>query len=205
MDDKLQKLTDRLYREGVEKGEEEGESIVAAAGVRADEIVAGARKEAEEIIASAKKSAKELKERVESEIRLSGMQAIRTFKKEIEDVIVAEALDENLSEAMNDLGNIEDYVKTVIQNWHPERTESPTLELLLPEKRRKELEEWFKSEVGKVMAEGIDIRFHKNIKGGFQIASIEGGYRINLTDEDFLEFFKHYLKPRTRELLFGEG
>lgn len=205
MDDKLQKLTDRLYQEGVEKGEEKGLQLIAEAGERADAIIAGARKEAEGIIASAKKSASELKERVASEIRLSGMQAIRTFKKEIEDVIVAEALDENLSEAMNDLGNIEDYVKTVIQNWHPERTESPTLELLLPEKRRKELEEWFRSEVGRVMSEGIDIRFHKNIKGGFQIASIEGGYRINLTDEDFLEFFKHYLKPRARELLFGEG
>ena len=204
MDNKLQELTDRLYQEGVEKGEEKGGEIVAEADERADAIVAGARKDAEEIIASAKKSASAVKERIEAEIRLSGRQAIRTFKKEIEDVIVAEALDENLSAAMNDLGNIEDFVRIVIQNWHPERTESPTLELLLPEKRREELEEWFRSEAGRAMAEGIDIKFHKNIKGGFQIASIEGGYRINLTDEDFLEFFKHYLKPRTRELLFGE-
>lgn len=204
MDNKLQELTDRLYEEGVEKGEGRAGEIVAEASDRADTIVAGARRDAEEILAAAQKSANELKKRIEGEIRLAGRQAIRTFKKEIEDVIVAEALDENLSVAMNDLGNIEDYVRIVIQNWHPERTESPTLELLLPEKRKEELEEWFRSEVGRVMAEGIDIRFHKNIKGGFQIASLEGGYRINLTDDDFLEFFKHYLKPRTRKLLFGE-
>lgn len=204
MENRLQDLTDKIYEEGIEKGKQKADELVAQAEEKAQSIINNAKNEAETIIASAQKSANELKERTEAEVRLAGRQAMRTFKKEIEDIIVAEVLDKDLTASMNDLGNIENYVKEVIKSWHPEKTESPSLELLLPEKRREELEKWFKTEIGKALKSGITIDFHKKIKGGFQIKSKEGGYRINLTDEDFLEFFKEYLKPRARELLFGE-
>jgi len=204
MDEKLKQLTEKLYKEGVEKGEEKAREIIEEAEERASWIIAEARKKADDIVADSKKNAHELKTRVEAEVRLSERQAMRTFKKEIEDVIVAGALDKELSAALNDPLNIEDFVAEVIRHWHPEHTESPSLELLLPEKRRKELEAWFRTKAGKALSEGIEVKFHENIKGGFQIASIEGGYRINLTDEDFNEFFKQYLRPRTREILFGE-
>lgn len=204
MDDKLKKLTERLYKDGLEKGEERAEEIIREAEERSKSIISDARRKAEDIMADSRKKADDLRKKVESEIRISERQALRSFKKEIEDLIIAEALDKNLSSTMNDLGNIEDFVLTVIKNWHPESTEYPSLELLLPEKRKEELVAWFKTEVSKVMAKGIEIKFHAKVKGGFQIASKEGGYRINLTDEDFSEFFKQYLRPRTRELLFGE-
>jgi len=204
MENRLQDLTDKIYEEGVEKGRKDADEIIARAREKAEQIISDAKNESEQVLSSAQKSAARLKEKTEAEIRLAGLQAMRTFKKEIEDIIVAESLDENLTTSMNDIENIEAYVREVIKNWHPEKTESPSLELLLPEKRREELEKWFKAEIGKVLKNGITINFHKKIKGGFQIKSKEGGYRINLTDEDFLEFFKEYLKPRARELLFGE-
>ena len=204
MDNKIQNLTDKLYREGVEKGDARAKELIQEAEERADWIIKEAKKKAKDIIADSRKSGDELKARVEAEIRLAERQAMRTFKKEIEDVIVAEALDKELDAAMNEPLNIEDFVAELIRHWHPEHTDSPSLELLLPEKRKDELEAWFRSKAGRALSEGIDVKFHENIKGGFQIASIDGGYRINLTDEDFNEFFKQYLRPRTRKLLFGE-
>ena len=204
MENRLQDLTEKICEEGIEKGRKKAEEIIAEAQTKAAEIIATAKTEAQTITTAAKRGAAELTERTEAEVRLAGRQAMRTFKKEIEDIIVSEVLDKDLTSAMNDLENIEYYVREVIKNWHPEKTESPGLELLLPEKRREELESWFKTEIGKALRKGITVSFHKNVKGGFQIKSIEGGYRINLTDEDFLEFFKDYLKPRARELLFGE-
>jgi len=205
MENRLQDLTEKICQEGIEKGREKAEEIIGEARTKAEKIIESAKDEAQALMAAAKKSAAELTERTEAEVRLAGRQAMRTFKKEIEDIIVSEVIDKDLTAAMNDLENIEYYVREVIKNWHPEKTESPGLELLLPEKRREELEKWFKTEIGKALKKGIRVSFHKKVKGGFQIKSIEGGYRINLTDEDFLEFFKDYLKPRARELLFGES
>ena len=39
MQNKLQELTDKLYNEGLSKGKQEGEDILAKAKVQADEIV----------------------------------------------------------------------------------------------------------------------------------------------------------------------
>lgn len=46
--EKIQELTDKLYREGVEKGNAEGMRLVEKAKAEADKLVADARKEADE-------------------------------------------------------------------------------------------------------------------------------------------------------------
>ena len=48
--EKIQELTDKLYREGVEKGNAEGMRLVEKAKAEADKLVADARKEADEIV-----------------------------------------------------------------------------------------------------------------------------------------------------------
>ena len=50
MDNKLQELTDRLYKEGLSKGKEEGEAILAEASRKAEEIIAAAKKEADAVL-----------------------------------------------------------------------------------------------------------------------------------------------------------
>ena len=51
MENKIQALTDKIYREGVEKGNEEAQRIVSEAKKQAQQMIDEARKEAETIIA----------------------------------------------------------------------------------------------------------------------------------------------------------
>ena len=60
MENKIQELTDKIYSEGVEKGNEEAQRLISSARKEAAKIVEDARKEAESILAVARKSAKEL-------------------------------------------------------------------------------------------------------------------------------------------------
>ena len=48
MDAKIQELTDKIYREGVEKGNEEAGRIIAEAKAEEQNMLRNARKEAEE-------------------------------------------------------------------------------------------------------------------------------------------------------------
>ena len=50
MDNKLQELTDRLYKEGLSKGKEEGEAILAEASRKAEEIIASAKKKTDPVL-----------------------------------------------------------------------------------------------------------------------------------------------------------
>ena len=51
MENKIQELTDKIYREGVEKGNEEARKLVLEAQTEAKKIVDEAHKEAEQILA----------------------------------------------------------------------------------------------------------------------------------------------------------
>ena len=44
MGNKLQELTDKLYNEGLSKGKEEGEALLAKANEQAEMIISNARK-----------------------------------------------------------------------------------------------------------------------------------------------------------------
>ena len=57
MENKIQELTDKLYREGVEKGNAEAEKIIAAAKEQAQQILKEAQEQAEEIQVKAEKKA----------------------------------------------------------------------------------------------------------------------------------------------------
>ena len=83
MENKIQELTDKIYREGVEKGNEEARRLIANAQEEAKKIVEDAHKEAESIIASSRKSADELTENTKSELKLFAGQAVNALKSEI--------------------------------------------------------------------------------------------------------------------------
>ena len=57
MSNKLQELTERLYQEGLSKGKEEGEQLLARAREEAGRIVEEARRQAAGIVADAQKQA----------------------------------------------------------------------------------------------------------------------------------------------------
>ena len=70
MENKIQELTDKIYREGVEKGNEEAQRLVSEAQAQAEKLIEDAKKQAESILAEAKKSADELNENTKSELKL---------------------------------------------------------------------------------------------------------------------------------------
>ena len=76
MQSKLQELTEKIFQEGVEKGNAEAQQIVENAKAEANSIIEKAKKDAAEILEDAKKKATETKTNTESEIKLSGKQAI---------------------------------------------------------------------------------------------------------------------------------
>lgn len=204
MEQKIVELTEKIYKEGVEKGEEQKKSIIEAAKKEAGKIKENAKKDEKKIIADAEAKAEEMKRNAESEIKLSSQQAISALKQQILDVLMVKAVDENISANLSSPDVIKDLLATIVKNWKINENEVPSLEILLPENSRAKLEKKLEDSLRKIMKKGITITFSKNIKGGFQIGPKDGTFKISLTDEDFIEFFKEYLRPKTRTFLFGE-
>jgi V/A-type H+-transporting ATPase subunit E len=204
MEQKIQELTDKIYQEGVEKGELRARQLVVDAESKAASIVADAKIQAEKLLSAAQNNAAELKRNTESELRLSGLQAVSAVKQQVLNLVSAKVIEDSVSSSFSDPATVKEFVASVLQNWKFAEGESPRLEVLLPLHKQEELKLSFEKSASSLLDKGIELNFSKNIKAGFRIGPVNGTYRISLTDEDFHEFFKEYLRPRTRQYLFGE-
>ena len=198
--DKLQELTRQLYNEGLSKGKEEGEAILAQAKAQADEIVKNAQAQAASIIEKAQKEAADYKVKVEGDVKMASVQALQATRAGIENLIVAKAT-EPVKEALSEEAFLKEVITAVAQRFSTQ--ESTDLTLVLPEKLQKNLEPFVKAELAKTIGKEVEASFSKKMGGGFKIGPKDGSYFISLTEESFRELIGEYLRPTTKKILFG--
>ncbi len=198
--DKLQELTQKLYNEGLSKGKEEGEAILAKAQAQAQEIVAKAQEEAKAIIEKAQKEAADYKVKVEGDVKMASTQALQATKAGIESLIVAKAV-EPVKNALTQETYLKEIITAVAKNFSAQ--ESTDLSLVLPEKLQKSLEPFITAELTKTLGKGVETTFSKKVNAGFKIGPKDGSYFIDLTDEAFQALIGEYLRPATKKILFG--
>ena len=201
MQNKLQELTDKLYKEGLSKGKQEGEELLAKAKVQADEIVAKAKAEADAILAAANKEAEDLKTKVQGDLKMAASQSVAATKQDIETLVVAKMTETEVKKALTSAEFVKEVILAVAKGFN---TEEPTdLELVLPESLKAELEPFVKNEMTKVLNAGVQASFTKKVAGGFTIGPKDGGYFISFTEETFNALISEYLRPATKKILFG--
>ncbi|MDX9770010.1 MAG: hypothetical protein RBT19_06590 [Tenuifilaceae bacterium] len=201
MQNKLQELTEKIYKEGLTKGTEEANQLVNKAKEDAAKIVADAKKQAEQILAQAKKEAEDLKKNVDTEVAISTRQVVSGLKQDISNIIEAKVIEKPITEALMDVDFVKSIIEVAIKNWNPESTQRVSLQVLVPEKNEKELSEFVKSKVISSLNQELAVTADKNIKYGFKIGPSDGSYLISFTEKDFDNLFKEYMRPRILELL----
>ena len=199
--DKLQELTQKLYDEGLAKGKQEGEAVLQKAVEEAGSIVKKAQEEAEAILAKARKEADDFKVKVEGDVKMASMQALQATRADIENLVIAKAVNEPVAKALSSEEYIKGIITAVAQKFSAE--EPADLSLVLPESLKAGLEPFVKNELGKLLGKGVEASFSKKLAGGFKIGPKDGGYFVSLTDDTFKDLIGAYLRPATKSLLFG--
>jgi len=202
MTKKILELTQKIYNEGVEKAKKEAEQIIAIAKKEADSIINAAKNKEKDSIEQAEKQAVEIKKNADSEIRLAARQFISNLKQQITGLITTSQVEVPVKDAFKDEKFVKNIILTVIKNWNPQKPEELNISLLLPQKEEKELTDFFNNKAKELLDSGLEINFEPNIKSGFRIGPKDGSYYISFTDKDFENYFKNYLKDRTRKMIF---
>jgi V/A-type H+/Na+-transporting ATPase subunit E len=204
MQQKIQELTERIFQEGVQKGEQKADEIIKAARERARKELADAREEAKRIVEDARKEAEELRRNIESEIRLSGQQALAAVKQSIVELVVARAVDDSVSATFSDPSFVSQLIKEMVARWDISSTQAASVEILLPESMRAQMDSAIRKDAASELGKGVAVKFSSAVRNGLQIGRADDGFKVSLTDEDFQEFIKEYIRPKTRAFLFGE-
>jgi V/A-type H+-transporting ATPase subunit E len=203
MQNKLQELTEKIYKEGLTKGTDEANQLVNKAKEEASKIVADAKKQAEQIIAQAKKESEDLKKNVETEVSISARQVVSGLKQEISNLLETKVIQTPLIDALKDADFIKMIIETALKNWDPNSTSKTSLQVIIPENKEKELKDHLTKKVMATLNQEFVVVADKNLKYGFKIGPKDGSFVISFSDKDFENLFREYMRPRILEMLFG--
>lgn len=204
MENKLQELTQKLYDEGLSKGRQEAETLLANAKAQAATIIAEAQADAKSISAKAQNDAEELRKNTLTEVALAARQAITKIKDSIAEMIIAKSVSGDVTQANLDPQFVKEILVAVAKNWQGSQTDRVELKAMLPTDKEQVLGKAFEQSVKSIMGEGLEIAYGSEVKSGFRIEQKSGGFYISFTDADFDALLGEYLRPKVSTILYGD-
>lgn len=194
--DKIQELTSKLYSEGVEKGKEEASKIIAEAKAQKKQILEEAEAQSRQILDAARKEVAELRSHTEAELKLYASQSSEALKTEITNLITGKLAESNVNAATEDKLFMQKLIVELVQNWAREE------KLTIGTENAEELQSYITANAKNLLDKGIKIETVNGIKTGFTISPEDGSYKVKFGEDEFIEYFKEFLRPQIRKLLF---
>ena len=196
MENKIQELTEKLLKEGVEKGNAEAEQIIAAANEKAAKIVADAKAQAVEIEASAKKNVQGMEENMKSEIKMYAAQALNALKSEIANVVGDKVVKEATSDLTGNKEFINEFVLKLAEKWGAQE------DIVISTEDAASLKALFAKKAKALLDKGMTIEEVNGKKALFTVQPADGAYKVNFGEAEFEEYFKNFLRPQLVEMIF---
>lgn len=196
MSDKLNLIARKIYEEGLEQAQAESKAIIDEANKKADQVLQKAKEEAEKIIDDAKQKAEKEKKISDSEIKLASNQLLQALRQEIKELIASEALNDNLKNAFEDQSFVKELMIEFIKAWNPESG----LELKSQESLNKMLETALKDSSPHLLKK-LSLK-EDNSTSGFSVKHVDDGFIVEISEAQFEELLKPFIKENTHRLLF---
>ena len=173
MESKLQELTDKLLKEGVERGNAEAEKIIASANQDAAKIVAYAKSEAADVELAAKKSLKAMEESTKSEIKMYASQAVEALKSEIANVVGDKIVKEAVAAVTDDKAFMNEFILKLAERWGAGE------DLVIETGDAASLRALFAKKAKALLDKGVTIEEVHGQKTMFTIQPADGSYKVS--------------------------
>ena len=196
MDSQIQALTEKVYQEGVLKGEQEAAKILADANAQAEQVERDARARAEQIIAEAQRSASELKSNTERELKLNASKLIEATKASIVDVLAGRIAGDSVQALTANPELLQRVVLEIAKGFDLKHGVEIT------RSQAEELKAYFAQNARALLEEGLTIKQVAGKATQYTIRPQNGSFKVEIGEQEFVELFKSILRPQLAQELF---
>ena len=196
MDSQIQALTEKVYQEGVLKGEQEAAKIIADANAQAEQVERDARARAEQIIAEAQRSASELKSNTERELKLNASKLIEATKASIVDVLAGRIAGDSVQALTANPELLQRVVLEIAKGFDLKHGVEIT------SNQAEELKAYFAQNAKALLEEGLTIKQVAGKATQYTIRPQNGSFKVEIGEQEFVELFKSILRPQLAQELF---
>lgn len=196
MDSQIQALTEKVYQEGVLKGEQEAAKILADANAQAEQVERDARARAEQIIAESQRSASELKSNTERELKLNASKLIEATKASIVDVLAGRIAGDSVQALTANPELLQRVVLEIAKGFDLKHGVEIT------SNQAEELKAYFAQNAKALLEEGLTIKQVAGKATQYTIRPQNGSFKVEIGEQEFVELFKSILRPQLAQELF---
>lgn len=198
-------ITNELRERVLSPAKAESERILREARDEAKRIVKDAEGEASRIQEAAKKEAETVLKQMQTDMNTAARNFILLIQERLEKAIVQPTVEAELKPLLEDPEFLRKMIEGLIVGFWRLHGEESKLEILLPEKMREELGQWFIEKFRQKTTSPMVVHFTDKVSFGFKIGLEGTGSHFNF-GEGLVEAFTEFCSPRFRRHFFpGEG
>ena len=194
--EKIQELTEKILREGVEKGQAEADRIIQEAKQQAEKILQEARQQAQDIAAQAQKKAAETDANTRNELKMYTGQALSALKSEVTNVLTDGVVKEAVAGLAANPDFLGQFAVALAEKW------SANEPVVISSSEADSLKAYFAAKAKALLDKGVTINKVNGKDTLLTIAPADGSYKVNFGKEEFETYFKNFLRPQLVEMLF---
>ena len=212
----VQELIDQLQEQGVERGKEEAERLVADARQKAHAILQKANAEAERIVTQARDETEHLKTAGEDALRLACRDAVLKLREAIGEDFESKVR-RLVSHTLGDQEYLKQLILAIAKQSVPDASAGP-IEIVLPENavtleeleaNPEELKEGTLSHfvmglAGDIVRDGLSFNVSDADDRGIRVRLVDEDVEIELADDTITALLMKHLTPRFRAIMERE-
>ena len=196
MENKIQELTEKLFKEGVEKGNAEAARLIEAAKEQAAGILAKAQEEAAEIVAKANKQAADTATNTKNELRQYAAQSKNALVGEIANLVSDKVVKESVADVVASKDFVGNFLVALATKWTANEP------IVIESADAANLKAFFAAKAKDLLDKGVTINEVNGLKTLFTVKPADGSYKVDFGADEFENYFKSFLRPQLVEMLF---
>ena len=196
----VEDLIDRLKTDGVSKGKQEADALIADAKRQSLVILDAAQAEAEQIVAAAKAEAQRQQQAGVQALQLAGRDALLKLRESFQ-LQFENRLRKLVDKTLEDPQLLREMILEVAGKTRPE--DAAAAEILLPARAEGEdpLTAYVAGLTAEMLREGVSFGVGADVDAGIRVRLVEQDVEIDLSDEALAAFLLRFLVPRFRQVM----
>ena len=196
MESKINELTEKLLKEGIERGQEEAGQIIENAKVEAQKIINEAKSKADSIKQEAQKDAEMLDKNTKSELKMFCDQAVNALKTEVANVVSDKVVKQTVNALVDDKAFMQEFMLKLAEKWGQQE------DIIISTDDAKGLKAVFAKKAKELLDKGVKIEQVNGQNTLFTVQPADGAYKVNFGKGEFEDYFKSFLRPQLVDMLF---
>ena len=129
-------------------------------------------------------------------MKLFATQSVEALKSEVANLVTGKIVSSNVKAVVTDKAFMQRVILDITKEW------SKSENLTVQASDSEELAGYFESNAKDLLNKGVTIEKVNGKNVSFSIMPADGSYKVTFGEEEFIAFFKEFLRPRLVEMLF---